>query len=598
MAAAGWAPPRLDEFILTEPLGSGTYATVYKAYRKRDTREVVAIKCVNKRSLNRASVENLLTEIEILKTIRHPNIVELKDFQWDSEHIYLIMEFCAGGDLSRFIRMRRMLPEKVARVFLQQLACALKFLHDRNISHLDLKPQNILLSAPENPQLKLADFGFAQYMSPWDEKHVLRGSPLYMAPEMVCRQHYDARVDLWSVGVILYEALFGKPPFASRSFAELEEKIRSDRAVELPSRPQLSQECRDLLGQLLERDPRKRISFECFFAHPFVDMEHIPGPESLGKATDLVVEAVRKDQEGDAGAAFSLYRKALEYFVPALHYESDARRKEAIRAKVRQYISRAEELKVLVTSSNKNLLEKGNPARELLKEMAKDKPRLYTALEVASAAIAKEEEGRDDSDALELYQQSLGELLLLLAAEPAGRRRELLHAEIQTLMARAEYLKDQIKMREAQSMGKEALAESVRSGELPFATGTWAMFPSRGDVPAPPSPISLGMATSPGVHLGGGDSTVCPGKPSESRVPGDSPVCPGQPGESRCARDSPVSPVCLGTARCAQHSPVSPGVPRHSLYLAVTPRAAPLDAARCLPGDAGARMTLRSPPPG
>ncbi|XP_068882076.1 serine/threonine-protein kinase ULK3 isoform X3 [Aphelocoma coerulescens] len=411
MAGAGWAPPRLDEFILTERLGSGTYATVYKAYRKRDTREVVAIKCVNKRSLNRTSVENLLTEIEILKTIRHPNIVELKDFQWDSDHIYLIMEFCAGGDLSRFIRMRRLLPEKVARIFLQQLACALKFLHDHNISHLDLKPQNILLSAPENPQLKLADFGFAQYMSPWDEQHVLRGSPLYMAPEMVCRQQYDARVDLWSVGVILYEALFGKPPFASRSFAELEEKIRSERAVE----------------------------------------------------TNLVVEAVRKDQEGDANAALSLYCKALEYFVPALHYESDARRKEAIRAKVGQYISRAEELKVLVTSSNKNLLEKGNPARELLKEMAKDKPRLCTALEVASAAIAKEEEGRDDSDALELYQQSLGELLLLLAAEPAGRRRELLHVEIQTLMARAEYLKDQIKMREAQSMGKEALAESVRS---------------------------------------------------------------------------------------------------------------------------------------
>ncbi|KAM7103489.1 serine/threonine-protein kinase ULK3 isoform 1-T3 [Ciconia maguari] len=427
-AGAGWAPPRLDEFILTERLGTGTYATVYKAYRKRDTREVVAIKCVSKRSLNRASVENLLTEIEILKTIRHPHIVELKDFQWDSDHIYLIMEFCAGGDLSRFIRMRRILPEKVARVFLQQL-----------------------------------DFGFAQYMSPWDEKHVLRGSPLYMAPEMVCRQQYDARVDLWSVGVILYEALFGRPPFASRSFAELEEKIRSDRAVELPSRPLLSPACRDLLGQLLERDPLKRISFERFFAHPFVDMEHVPGPESLCKATNLVVEAVKKDQEGDTSAALSLYCKALEYFVPALHYESDARRKEAIRAKVGQYISRAEELKALVTSSSKSLLQQGNPARELLKEMAKDKPRLCAALEMASAAIAKEEEGKDDGDTLELYQQSLGELLLLLAAEPVGRRRELLHAEIQTLMARAEYLKDQMKMREAQSMGKEALAEPVRS---------------------------------------------------------------------------------------------------------------------------------------
>ncbi|KAM6059065.1 serine/threonine-protein kinase ULK3 isoform 3-T4 [Theristicus caerulescens] len=426
MAGAGWAPPRLDEFILTERLGAGTYATVYKAYRKRDTREVVAIKCVSKRSLNRASVENLLTEIEILKTIRHPHIVELKDFQWDSDHIYLIMEFCAGGDLSRFIRMRRILPEKVARIFLQQLACALKFLHDRNISHLDLKPQNILLSAPENPQLKLADFGFAQHMSPWDEKHVLRGSPLYMAPEMVCRQQYDARVDLWSVGVILYEALFGRPPFASRSFAELEEKIRSDRAVE----------------------------------------------------TDLVVEAVKKDQEGDTSTALSLYCKALEYFVPALHYESDARRKEAIRAKVGQYISRAEELKALVTSSSKNLLQQENPARELLKEMAKDKPRLCAALEMASAAIAKEEEGKDDGDTLELYQQSLGELLLLLAAEPAGRRRELLHVEIQTLMARAEYLKEQMKMRDAQSMGKEALAEPVRSTwghPCPGAHPGWVM---------------------------------------------------------------------------------------------------------------------------
>ncbi|KAM6302310.1 serine/threonine-protein kinase ULK3 isoform 2-T2 [Podargus strigoides] len=520
MAGAGWAPPRLDEFILTERLGAGTYATVYKAYRKRDTREVVAIKCVNKRSLNRASVENLLTEIEILKTIRHPHIVELKDFQWDSDHIYLIMEFCAGGDLSRFIRMRRILPEKVARIFLQQLACALKFLHDHNISHLDLKPQNILLSAPENPQLKLADFGFAQYMSPWDEKHVLRGSPLYMAPEMVCRQQYDARVDLWSVGVILYEALFGRPPFASRSFAELEEKIRSERAVELPSRPLLSPECRDLLRQLLERDPLKRISFEHFFAHPFVDMEHIPGPESLCKATNLVVEAVKKDQEGDAAAALSLYCKALEYFVPALHYENDARRREAIRAKVGQYISRAEELKALVTSSNKNLLQQGNPARELLKEMAKDKPRLCAALEMASAAITKEEEGQDDGDTLELYQQSLGELLLLLAAEPAGRRRELLHAEIQTLMARAEYLKDQMKMREAQSMGKEALAESVRSGESPspsphrgLGERPWGSIPPPGCGPAVGTSLRLpqpwGYSCSwvlPALH-----TLLCPG---------------------------------------------------------------------------------------
>ncbi|XP_059036350.1 serine/threonine-protein kinase ULK3 isoform X6 [Mustela lutreola] len=416
MAGPAWGPPRLDGFILTERLGSGTYATVYKAYAKKDTREVVAIKCVAKKSLNKASVENLLTEIEILKSIRHPHIVQLKDFQWDSDNIYLIMEFCAGGDLSRFIHTRRILPEKVARVFMQQLASALQFLHERNISHLDLKPQNILLSSLEKPHLKLADFGFAQHMSPWDEKHVLRGSPLYMAPEMVCQRQYDARVDLWSVGVILYEALFGQPPFASRSFSELEEKIRSNRVI------------------------------EDFFAHPWVDLEHMPSRESLARATALVVQAVKKDQDGEAAAALSLYCQALDFFVPALHYEVDAQRKEAIKAKVRQYVSRAEELKAIVSSSNQALLKQGTSARDLLREMARDKPRLLAALEVASAATAKEEEAGGEQDALDLYQHGLGELLVLLAAEPPGRRRELLHTEVQNLMARAEYLKEQVKV--------------------------------------------------------------------------------------------------------------------------------------------------------
>ncbi|XP_075821871.1 serine/threonine-protein kinase ULK3 isoform X4 [Microtus pennsylvanicus] len=431
MAGPCWGLPRLDGFIFTERLGSGTYATVYKAYAKKDTREVVAIKCVAKKSLNKASVENLLTEIEILKGIRHPHIVQLKDFQWDNDNIYLIMEFCAGGDLSRFIHTRRILPEKVARVFMQQL-----------------------------------DFGFAQHMSPRDEKHVLRGSPLYMAPEMVCQRQYDARVDLWSVGVILYEALFGQPPFASRSFSELEEKIRSNRVIELPLRPQLSLDCRDLLQRLLERDPSRRISFKDFFAHPWVDLEHMPSGESLARATALVVEAVKKDQEGDAATALSLYCKALDFFVPALHYEVDSQRKEAIKAKVGQYVSRAEELKAIVSSSNQALLRQGTSVQGLLREMARDKPRLLAALEVASAAMAKEEAGKEQ-DALDLYQHSLGELLLLLAAEAQGRRRELLHTEVQNLMARAEYLKEQIKIREshwdAATLDKEGLSESVRS---------------------------------------------------------------------------------------------------------------------------------------
>lgn len=166
-------------------------------------------------------------------------------------------------------------------------------------------------------------------------------------------------------------------------------------------------------------------------------------------------------------AALSLYCKALDFFVPALHYEVDAQRKEAIKAKVGQYVSRAEELKAIVASSNRALLRQGASARDLLREMARDKPRLLAALEVASAAMAKEEEAGGEQDALDLYQHSLGELLLLLAAEAPGRRRELLHTEVQNLMARAEYLKEQVKRRESpwepETLDKEGLSESVRS---------------------------------------------------------------------------------------------------------------------------------------
>uniref|UniRef100_A0A673GMF6 Serine/threonine-protein kinase ULK3 n=1 Tax=Sinocyclocheilus rhinocerous TaxID=307959 RepID=A0A673GMF6_9TELE len=421
--AAGFAPPKLKDFILTEKLGSGTYATVYKAFRKTDSREAVAVKVVSKKSLNKSSMENLLTEIEILKTVRHPHIVQLKDFQvQDSQHLVM----CA-----LLIRMRR---HDVSHVCV--LACALQFLHEKNISHLDLKPQNILLSGNV---LKLADFGFAQYMSPWDEQQALRGSPLYMAPEMVCRRHYDARVDLWSVGFILYKALFGRAPFASRSFAKLEEKIRTFFFFHLL-------EMQDLLLLLL-----------------FFKSYHHQRLYLWQTQESLVLQAVQKDQDGERSAALSLYCSALEHFVPAIHYETDRQRKEALRQKVNQYVSRAEELKALVRSDNKISFEEAKSTRNIL-ICKQDQPRFLAALEVASTAVARKESGAEDYDTLDLYQQSLGELLLALAGNIDLCPDFLL--QIKSLMSRAEYLKELIKMRETQtdeSLKKDAAAESVRS---------------------------------------------------------------------------------------------------------------------------------------
>ncbi|KAK2552845.1 Serine/threonine-protein kinase ULK3 [Acropora cervicornis] len=118
-------PPRLEHYVMTEKLGQGTYANVYKAFKKGNTRDVVAIKCILKGSLSKTAIENLFTEIKLLKKLDHEHIVKLKDFEWNSDYIFLIMEYCSGGDLSRFIRGKRLLPEEIARRFLRQLGVLL-----------------------------------------------------------------------------------------------------------------------------------------------------------------------------------------------------------------------------------------------------------------------------------------------------------------------------------------------------------------------------------------------------------------------------------------------------------------------------------------
>ena len=123
--------------------------------------------------------------------------------------------------------------------------------------------------------MKLADFGFAQYFTSDETKSALRGSPLYMAPEMVLDRRYDAKVDIWSVGVILYECLFGRAPYKSETLEELLKKIKSEQPILIPRGSKLSEDCYDFLTKCLERDPAKRIDYEDFFNHPFLGNRYI-----------------------------------------------------------------------------------------------------------------------------------------------------------------------------------------------------------------------------------------------------------------------------------------------------------------------------------
>ena len=139
--------PTLPAYSFTERIGTGSYGSVYKAHLKTGSRDVVAIKCIKKSGLAKHEVDNIVNEISLLKKLKHPHIVVMKDFAWDANYIYIIMDYCGGGDLSQFIRKRSQLSEQTVKLFLQQLAVALKYLRENHVSHMDLKPQNILLTS-------------------------------------------------------------------------------------------------------------------------------------------------------------------------------------------------------------------------------------------------------------------------------------------------------------------------------------------------------------------------------------------------------------------------------------------------------------------
>ncbi|KAI8088949.1 kinase-like domain-containing protein [Halteromyces radiatus] len=286
----------VGSYLICEKIGQGSFATVYKAQHKVSG-HLVAIKSVLRSKLTKKLLENLESEISILKAIRHDHIVGLSECQKTDTHIHLVMDFCTMGDLSQYIKRIRSskttrgplggLPEITVRHFLKQLSSALRFLRSQNLVHRDIKPQNLLLVSPhedsneditnELPILQVADFGFARFLPNASLADTLCGSPLYMGPEILSYKKYDAKADLWSVGAVLYEMITGRPPFRAQNHLELLKKIQENNDVirfpdeKTPESSSLvGDDLKDLIRKLLKKDPVERISFEEFFAHPAI----------------------------------------------------------------------------------------------------------------------------------------------------------------------------------------------------------------------------------------------------------------------------------------------------------------------------------------
>ncbi|XP_038682185.1 serine/threonine-protein kinase ATG1a isoform X2 [Tripterygium wilfordii] len=265
-------PRMMGDYVLGDKIGSGSFAVVWKAMHRQRGAEF-AVKEIDKRQLSQKVSENLLKEISILSTIDHPNIIRFFEAIQTKDRIYLVLEYCDGGDLGHYINRHGKVSEATAKHFMRQLASGMQVLHEKHLIHRDLKPQNLLLSSNDvAPQLKIADFGFARSLNPEDVADTLCGSPLYMAPEIIQNQKYDAKADLWSAGAILFQLVTGKPPFSGNSQYQLFQNILRSNELRFPqgALEELHPDCVDLCRSLLRRNPVERLTFKEFFNHKFL----------------------------------------------------------------------------------------------------------------------------------------------------------------------------------------------------------------------------------------------------------------------------------------------------------------------------------------
>lgn len=261
-------------------LGAGSFSKVYLGkYKKESNNEnkFVAIKIIEINCLTPYTKKIITDEMEIMEIIKcnpHPNIVECYDIIQTNTHVYIIMEYCDSGSLRDI--MKKPIKEKYVQYYFFQLANGLKYLDKHSIIHRDIKPRNILLTN-NRTILKIADFGFAKKkFSEHSLYDTICGSPLYMAPEIIRNDHYNNQTDLWSIGMILYEMLYGVHPFHKcKTMSELQDILKN---VELEIPPKncnnnrdVSEECLSFLKKLLQKDVSNRMTWDEFFNHPWIN---------------------------------------------------------------------------------------------------------------------------------------------------------------------------------------------------------------------------------------------------------------------------------------------------------------------------------------
>lgn len=249
-----------------ELIGKGSFGEVYIGYNKQRPGLKLALKLVPKDVQSDADIKALRRECEIQKGVQHENIVRAIEAFETVQKLVLVTEYVDGGNLAMLMSQHpKGLRNERVKSLVIDLMCALHYLHGHRILHRDLKPQNVLIEKASG-KAKLTDFGFARNLSM--NTLVLtsiKGTPLYMAPELIEEKPYDFKADLWSAGSILYEAAFGTPPFATNNLFELIKKIRYE-SISWP----LQRPCSAFLQGLLEKNPKRRMNWDDILQQDYI----------------------------------------------------------------------------------------------------------------------------------------------------------------------------------------------------------------------------------------------------------------------------------------------------------------------------------------
>nr|XP_043622880.1 calcium-dependent protein kinase 13 [Erigeron canadensis] len=304
-----------EKYALDRELGRGEFGVTYLCI-DRNSRELLACKSISKRKLRTAvDVDDVRREVEIMKHLPdNSSIVTLREACEDENAVHLVMELCEGGELFDRIVARGHYTERAAAAVTRTIVEVVMLCHRHGVIHRDLKPENFLFAnKKENSPLKAIDFGLSIFFKPGETFSEIVGSPYYMAPE-VLKRNYGPEIDIWSAGVILYILLCGVPPFWAESEQGVAQAIlRGQIDFKREPWPSVSEGAKSLVRQMLEPDPKIRLTAKQVLEHPWI--------QNAKKAPNVPLGDVVKSRLKQFSLMNRFKRKALRVIADFLSNE-------------------------------------------------------------------------------------------------------------------------------------------------------------------------------------------------------------------------------------------------------------------------------------